>query len=454
MSLFETRHIYEISELTRLIKLLFEESPISEVWVQGEVSNLSRPFSGHLYFKLKDKNSQVDCVIFKSLAEKLRFALEDGISIILQGKLTVYEPRGTYQIIGSRVEPLGIGALQLAFEQLKQRLEAEGLFDLSHKKPIPFLPRKIGVITSATGAAIRDILTIIRRRFYNVHILIHPVAVQGESAAEEIANAIDTMNKIGGIDVLIVGRGGGSIEDLWAFNEEVVARSIYASEIPAISAVGHEIDFTISDFVADYRAPTPSAGAEMVIPNKADLVRTLDSLKNRLYLSTSNQIEIMQRQLDNNKRRLMSSDARNRIQFFQQNIDYLLQRAYNVLSNSVERKKRILSEYQGRLLYAGVSKKVSEAQNKVTNLQQKLLNTNQQLINTRKERFGIALSKLSSLSPLSTLQRGYSLCRKYPDMETIRGISSVSIGDEVEVVLKDGEIVCKVQQVIAKNELR
>ena len=454
MSLFETRHIYEISELTRLIKLLFEESPISEVWVQGEVSNLSRPFSGHLYFKLKDKNSQVDCVIFKSLAEKLRFALEDGISIILQGKLTVYEPRGTYQIIGSRVEPLGIGALQLAFEQLKQRLEAEGLFDLSHKKPIPFLPRKIGVITSATGAAIRDILTIIRRRFYNVHILIHPVAVQGESAAEEIANAIDTMNKIGGIDVLIVGRGGGSVEDLWAFNEEVVARSIYASEIPIISAVGHEIDFTISDFVADYRAPTPSAGAEMVIPNKADLVRTLDSLKNRLYLSTSNQIEIMQRQLDNNKRRLMSSDARNRIQFFQQNIDYLLQRAYNVLSNSVERKKRILSEYQGRLLYAGVSKKVSEAQNKVTNLQQKLLNTNQQLINTRKERFGIALSKLSSLSPLSTLQRGYSLCRKYPDMETIRGVSGVSIDDEVEVVLKDGEIVCKVQQVIAKNELR
>ncbi|MDQ1327975.1 MAG: exodeoxyribonuclease large subunit [Candidatus Poribacteria bacterium] len=354
MSLFETRHIYEISELTRLIKLLFEESPISEVWVQGEVSNLSRPFSGHLYFKLKDKNSQVDCVIFKSLADKLRFAPEDGISIILQGKLTVYEPRGTYQIIGSRVEPLGVGALQLAFEQLKQRLETEGLFDPAHKKPIPFMPRKIGVITSATGAAIRDILTILRRRFYNVHILIHPVAVQGESAAKEIAGAIDAMNKIGGIDVLIVGRGGGSIEDLWAFNEEVVARSIYASEIPVISAVGHEIDFTISDFVADYRAPTPSAGAEMVIPNKADLIRTLDSLKNRLYLSMYNQMELMQRRLETNQRRLMSSDARNRIQFFQQSIDYLLQRVYNILSNSIERKKRILSEYQGRLLYAGL----------------------------------------------------------------------------------------------------
>jgi len=449
MSLFETRHIYEVSELTRLIKLLFEESPISEVWVQGEVSNLSRPFSGHLYFKLKDKNSQVDCVIFKSLADKLKFIPEDGISLILQGRLTVYEPRGTYQIIGNRVEPLGIGALQLAFEQLKQRLEAEGLFDPEHKKPIPFMPRNIGVITSATGAAIRDILTILRRRFYNVHVIIHPVLVQGEGAADDIAKAIDTMNKIGGIDVLIVGRGGGSIEDLWAFNEEVVARSIYASEIPVISAVGHEIDFTMSDFVADYRAPTPSAAAEMVIPNKVDLVRTLDSLKNRLYLSISNQIELMQRQLETNQRRLMSSDARNRIQFFQQNIDYLLQRAYNVLSNSIERKKRILSEYQGRLLYAGVPRKTFEAKNKVANLQQRLININQQIINKKKERFGIALAKLNSLSPLSILQRGYSLCRKYPDMETIRGISGVSIGDEVDVVLSDGEIVCKVQQVIA-----
>jgi exodeoxyribonuclease VII large subunit len=451
MSLFETRHIYEVSELTRLIKLTLEESPISEVWVQGEVSNLSRPYSGHLYFKLKDKGSQIDCVIFKSLADKLRFMPEDGISLSLQGRLTVYEPRGTYQIIGNWIEPLGVGALQLAFEQLKQRLEAEGLFDLANKKPLPFMPRKIGVITSATGAAIKDILTILRRRFYNVHILIHPVAVQGEGSAEEIAGAIDTMNKIGGIDVLIVGRGGGSIEDLWAFNEEVVARSIYASEIPVISAVGHEIDFTISDFVADYRAPTPSAAAEMVIPNKADLVRTLDSLKSRLYLSMSNQMEMMQRQVQNNQRRLMLSDARNRIQFFQQNIDYLLQRTYNVLSKSVERKKRVLSEYQNRLLYAGIPKKASEAKNKVANLQQKLINKEQQIINTKEERFGIALAKLNSLSPLSILQRGYSLCRKYPDMETIRGISSISIGDDVEVVLKDGEIICKVQQINANT---
>ena len=451
MSLFETRHIYEVSELTRLIKLVLEESPISEVWIQGEVSNLSRPYSGHLYFKLKDKDSQIDCVIFKSLADKLKFMPEDGISLSLQGRLTVYEPRGTYQIIGNWIEPLGVGALQLAFEQLKQRLEAEGLFDPANKKPIPFLPRKIGVITSATGAAIRDILTILRRRFYNVHILIHPVAVQGEGSAEEIAEAIDTMNKIGEIDVLIVGRGGGSIEDLWAFNEEVVARSIYASEIPIISAVGHEIDFTISDFVADYRAPTPSAAAEMVIPNKADLLRTLDSLKSRLYLSMSNQMEMMQRQVENNQRRLMLSDARDRIQFFQQNIDYLLQRVYNVLSKSVERKKRVLSEYQSRLLYAGIPKKASEAKNKVANLQQKLINIGQQIINTKEERFRIALAKLNSLSPLSILQRGYSLCRKYPDMETIRGISSVSIGDDVEVVLKDGEIVCKVQQINANE---
>ena len=262
--MLEARQIYKVSEVTGIVKRTLENSPIASLWLEGEVSNFVRHSSGHLYFTLKDSKSQIKCVIFRSSADRLRFAPESGISIILYGKLTVYEPRGEYQIIGTRVEPLGIGDLQLAFEQLKNRLGAEGLFDEAHKKPIPLVPQRVGVITSPTGAAIRDILNVMGRRFSNVSILIHPVSVQGNAAPGEIAAAIDTMNAVGGLDVLIVGRGGGSVEDLWAFNEEVVARSIYASEIPVISAVGHEIDFTISDFVADYRAPTPSAAALLV----------------------------------------------------------------------------------------------------------------------------------------------------------------------------------------------
>ncbi|MEK7395914.1 MAG: exodeoxyribonuclease VII large subunit [Candidatus Poribacteria bacterium] len=450
MSLFEAQHIYKVGELTRMIKSILEESPLSDVWVEGEVSGLSRPFSGHLYFKLKDKDSQIDCVIYKGMAERLRFLPENGISVILWGKITVYEPRGAYQIIGYKVEPLGLGALQLAFEQLKQRLDAEGLFDAEHKKPIPFLPKKIGVITSATGAAIRDILTIIRRRFNNVHILIHPVAVQGEGSAKEIAQAIENMNKIADIDVLIIGRGGGSVEDLWSFNEEVVARSIYASDIPIISAVGHEIDFTISDFVADIRAATPSSAAEIVIPNKADLVKTLEILKSRLYLSVTTRIEQEQRRLEAHQRRMASSDVRNMISSYQQNIDFFLQRAYDVISKKIEQKRRIVLEYQSKFLYAGVPTMASDARNQVNNLTQRLTNLIHQIIEEKSKHFNIGIAKLDALSPLSILKRGYSLCRKPLNRETVRNTSDVSIGDNVVVTLIDGEIVCNVEDIKVK----
>jgi exodeoxyribonuclease VII large subunit len=451
MSLFETQHIYKVSELTRTIRLILEESHISEVWVEGEVSNLRRPFSGHLYFDLKDAESQINCVIFKNQANKFKFTLEDGISIILQGRLTVYEPRGNYQIIGNRVEPIGLGALQLAFEQLKQKLEAEGLFDLEHKKPLPFMPRNIGVITSATGAAIRDILSIIRRRFYNVHILIHPVTVQGDAAPTEIASAIDLMNEIGGLDVLIIGRGGGSIEDLWAFNAEIVARSIYASEIPIISAVGHEIDFTIADFVADYRAPTPSAAAEIVVPNKADLVRTLDSLKSRLYINMENYIELTRNQLENSQARLKSVDIRNRIRFLQQSIDYIMQRAYDVLRDYINEKRHEFSENKVKLLYPGLPSKIPKIRSNQAELQQKLLTSMKDALRDKKERLGVVLAKLDALSPLSIMKNGYSISRKYPSKKPIKSITDTSIGDEVEIRLSDGSLICEVQQIIEED---
>ena len=315
----DTRQVYKVSEVTRIVKSVLENSLISTLWVEGEVSNFSQPSSGHLYFTLKDAKSQIKCAIFRPAADRLRGMLEDGASVILYGRLSVYEPRGEYQIIGTRVEPLGLGALQLAFERLKKRLEAEGLFDEAHKKPIPLVPQKVGVITSPTGAAIRDILNVMDRRFSNVSVLIYPTTVQGEGAAKQIAAAIDTMNQLGGLDVLIVGRGGGSAEDLWAFNEEIVARSIYASEVPVISAVGHEIDFTIAD--------------------KAALVRNLAGINTRLRSNMDKQMQLLGRRLENIQNRLLSKSGLDRVHMLQQNIDDLLQRCTVNIQHSLEARR-------------------------------------------------------------------------------------------------------------------
>lgn len=401
----ETRQIYKVSEVTRIVKSVLENTLISTLWIEGEVSNFSQPSSGHLYFTLKDDKSQIKCAIFRPAADRMRGMLESGASIILYGKLSVYEPRGEYQIIGTRVEPLGLGALQLAFERLKKRLEAEGLFDEAHKKPIPLVPQRVGVITSRTGAAVKDILNVMGRRFSNISVLINPVLVQGAGAAEQIAAAIDTMNELGGLDVLIVGRGGGSAEDLWAFNEEIVARSIYASEIPIISAVGHEIDFTIADFVADRRAATPSVAAELVVANKTDLARNLEGLTSRLRNSMINQTQLLDRRLENIHDRLVSKSGLDRIRMFQQNIDDLLQRCSVNVQHSLEVKR---------------------------------------------EKFTKSVAELNALSPLAILQRGYSVCLQYPSKKLVRNASEVTAGDKVEVKLANGEIICEVERALTE----
>lgn len=455
MAVFETRQVegeqevrlHTVSEVTRIIKSLLEDSPIADLWVEGEVSNFRRHSSGHLYFTLKDADSQIKCVIFRSSASRLRFVPEDGISVILHGKLTVYGPQGIYEIIGTSVKPLGLGALQLAFEQLKQRLEAEGLFDEAHKKPIPLVPQRVGVITSPTGAAIRDILNVSVRRFSNVSILIHPVTVQGEGAAEEIATAIDTMNDIGGLDVLIVGRGGGSVEDLWAFNEEVVARSIYASRIPIISAVGHEIDSTIADLVADRRAPTPSAAAEMVVANKADLVGSLNGLNGRMHRSMGSRMQLLRERLGNIQHRLSSKDGRDKIHSFQQNIDDLLSRSYRVLSNSVERRRNLFESYHEKLMYIGMPARISETRKEIANLERRCITSIQHLLGSKEDKFKTALAELNALSPLSILQRGYSICFRHPSEEIIRSATEVSAGDKIGVKLASGQIICEVEEV-------
>jgi exodeoxyribonuclease VII large subunit len=282
--------IYSVSEITRGIKILLEEN-YSDVWIEGEISNFKPAGSGHFYFSLKDDQSQIRSVMFRGSNQNLKFRPENGLQVLAYGRVTVYEPRGEYQIIVEHLEPKGAGALQLAFEQLKKKLEAEGLFNADRKRPIPFLPSKIGIITSPTGAVIRDMIHVLTRRFPNVQILLHPVPVQGEGAAEEIAGAIGLMAARDDLEVLIVARGGGSVEDLWAFNEEAVARAIAASRVPVISAVGHETDFTIADFVADLRAPTPSAAAELAVPVLEDLLETIGQKRRRLYQAIDQQIE-------------------------------------------------------------------------------------------------------------------------------------------------------------------
>ncbi len=291
------KHIYTVSELTRYIRVVLEDT-FPQVWVEGEISNFTRHSSGHMYFSLKDENSVLNCVLFRGASQNIKFNIENGLKVVCFGKIGVYEKRGQYQLYVDRIEPKGLGALQLAFEQLKERLRKEGLFDEAHKKPIPYLPYKIGVITSPTGAAIRDILRVTRQRFQNVDLIISPVRVQGKGAEFEIAEAIKDFNRFDDIDVIIVGRGGGSLEDLWAFNEEVVARAIYDSRIPIISAVGHEVDWTIADFVADFRAPTPSAAAQQVIPKKEDLKERIEDAIRRLKKQPSGAVQQYQQRLD------------------------------------------------------------------------------------------------------------------------------------------------------------
>ncbi len=292
--------ILTISELTRDIKEVLE-NVFSDVAVEGEVSNLSQPASGHVYFSLKDETSSIKCALFRNVAIKVKFALSDGMKVVCSGRVGVYEKSGQYQLYVNTVEPKGQGALQLAFEQLKERLSKEGLFDEAHKKSLPFLPETIGVVTSPTGAVVRDILHVLDRRFPEAHVIISPVRVQGEEAAQEVSAAIKEFNELGNVDVIILARGGGSLEDLWCFNEEKVARAIYDSAIPIISAIGHETDYTIADFVADRRAPTPSAAAEIVLPSRLELNERIENSLTHLWRSLKDKVPQYEQRLDDLK---------------------------------------------------------------------------------------------------------------------------------------------------------
>ena len=404
----KTRRIFTVSEITQDIKLILE-SNFAEVWVEGEVSNFRQYPSGHDYLSLKDQAAILTAVIFNRNSKEIKFKIEDGLKVICLGKVEVYAPRGQYQLIIEKIEPKGIGSLQLALEQLKQKLEKEGLFSLAHKRPIPYLPSRIGVVTSLSGAAIKDVLKVLERRFKDVHIIINPVRVQGENAKEEIALGIKDFNdfnsRVSGnerIEVMIVGRGGGSTEDLWAFNEEVVARAIYHSQIPVISAVGHERDVTIADLVADLRAATPSVAAEIVIPKKEDLKDNLDSLIKNLKQSF---LDLGQN--------------------FQDTIDALMHRLR--LKNPVV----LIDEYKQR------------AQDYARQISVRMTH----FMKLKQSEFTKAIEKLSGLSPLNILARGYSITFKMADGAVIKEAKAIKAGEVIKTRLHKGEILSQVREV-------
>lgn len=437
------RALYTVSALTALLRLHIE-SAFSDIWVEGEVSNLRIPTSGHAYFTLKDANSQIRAVLFRSAGRALRFALQDGIHLVCRGRVSVYEPRGDYQVIVEHAEPKGMGALQLAFEQLKQRLAAEGLFDQARKRPLPFLPSRIGVVTSPTGAAIRDIVQVARKRFPAIEIVLNPVAVQGDSAAGEIARAIAELNEFGGFDVLIVGRGGGSLEDLWPFNEEIVARAIAASRIPVVSAVGHEIDYTIADFVADVRAPTPSAAAELVIRDRQDLLSQAKSLRGRILQAVRADLRDRRARVEAERRGLLDPTAL--VARAIQRRDDLEMRLRLAQVNRLGGVRAAVEALRQDALLRSPMQRIQRGLTMLPHLRTRLHQRMRVALELWRRSLQEAVGAIHALSPLAILARGYSITRRWPDLTILRAASDAAPGEAVHVRLASGELLCEVRR--------
>lgn len=438
------QEILTVTELTATIKSLLE-STFGFLWVTGEISNLKKPRSGHVYCTLKDENSQIRAVVFRQTLRNIGFDLEDGMNVVCRGRLSVYQQRGEYQLIIDAAEPRGLGALQMAFEQLKKRLDEEGLFDPSRKQNIPFLPRRIGIVTSATGAAIRDILNITRRRYPSIDILIAPVRVQGMEAPPEICEAIETLNTIEDVDVIIVTRGGGSLEDLFPFNDERVARAIYESKIPVISAVGHEIDFTIADFVADLRAPTPSAAAELVVPIKKELVDTVRNLRLRVINSNQRMTLRLTERLSWYYERV--KDPRRRIEDLKMSVDDLSERLISGLRYGCDARERQLTHYEGLLKLMNPVTGIHNEILKLDAMKKGFVSVFQQVMSGLKQRLQKDMALLNLLSPLAVLDRGYGIVRKLPDGTIIKSINAVAIGNNVNVTVSTGSFNAQVTQI-------
>ncbi|MCM3566665.1 exodeoxyribonuclease VII large subunit [Neobacillus mesonae] len=442
----EQRYL-SVNALTKYIRRKFDADPhLRNIPVRGEISNFKQHSSGHMYLTLKDEKARIQAVMFASSSRTMKFKPENGMKVIVKGDITVFEPNGQYQIYIKEMQPDGIGELFLAYEQLKQRLGEEGLFSPEKKKPLPLFPKTVGVITSPTGAAIRDVITTIKRRYPIVNILVFPVLVQGDQAAPSIAKAIKKANKRKDIDVLIVGRGGGSIEELWAFNEELVARAIHDSTIPIISAVGHETDFTIADFVADLRAPTPTGAAELAVPH-------IDELMERILQRQTRLIRVMQEKFRFEKERLYRAQKSYAFRYPQRLYEQKLEQVDKLTELLVRGSSRLtlLKKDQYETLYKRLQQKnpkavLHEASVRTERVQKELKRSMEQILTKKETDFKRVISTLQALSPLKIMERGYSLAYN-AENRLVKSIDQVKVDDQVQIQLTDGSLICKVDRI-------
>jgi exodeoxyribonuclease VII large subunit len=425
-SLVKPDKIYTVTEITRLVKLELETS-FPFLWVEGEISNFHRHQSGHIYFTLKDEMSQLRAVMFRSEARQVLFELKDGLQVVARGRINVYEPRGEYQLLAEVIEPKGKGALQLAFEQLKEKLRKEGLFEPAHKKKLPLLPKKVGVVTSPRGAAIVDILRTLERRFARLHVLIYPVKVQGEGAGDEIVQGIEFLGRYPGLEVIIVGRGGGSMEDLWAFNEEKVARAIYSCPVPVISAVGHEIDFTIADFVADVRASTPSAAAEILVEKEQSFVERIENLEKGIIHHLKYFLQVRKQEVTSLTHHRAFQNMQVKLLNLEQKVDELETKAWNTIR--------------------ALQRQIGEEKSLALLLEEKMRNILKEMVQKFLARWESLSVQLHNLSPLNILKKGYALCWKDGGNILIRRIDEVKKEEDVTVSFFKGEFSCLVKEV-------
>lgn len=434
-----------VKELTRYIKMRLEQDQrLTDVWVRGEISNFTRHSSGHMYFTLKDADSRVKAIMFASYNQRLPFIPKDGTKVLAKGGISVYERDGQYQMYVTQMQPDGIGSLYLAYEQLKQRLEAEGLFAPHRKKPLPRFPRAIGVVTSPTGAAVRDIIITLQRRFPAVPVQLYPVLVQGVQAAPSIVKAIQRLNEAGEVELLIVGRGGGSLEELWAFNEEAVARAIFASRIPVISAVGHETDFTIADFVADLRAATPTAAAELAVPHHMELRQQLAADRERMNKALQRRLQESRERLARVRRSPYLTNPRKQLLEPVERLDRLTEQLGFRMNKRLAAAREARTGLSHRLARHHPGEQVLYAKRRRDEASRRLGAAMQALLKDKQAGFATALRQLDALSPLKVMQRGYSLVYNESESALVKSIHQLQPGDLVKVRLADGRLDCHV----------
>ncbi|MGE3176411.1 MAG: exodeoxyribonuclease VII large subunit [Vicinamibacterales bacterium] len=444
------RRALTVSQLTAQVRDLLE-SEFYEVWVEGEISNCRMWNTGHVYFTLKDAGAQIKAVLFRSALRYLKFKPEDGLKVVARGRVSVYEPKGEYQIVCEHLEPQGYGALQLAFEQLKARLQDEGLFDPARKRPLPALPRKIGIVTSLDGAAIQDILKVLGRRHATAQIVVKPARVQGEGASVEIARGLKALGHVPGVDVIIVARGGGSIEDLWSFNEEIVARAIALCKVPVISAVGHETDVTIADFVADLRAPTPSAAAELVIAAKDEFTSRIDRLAGRLRAAARERVRALSRRLQAATARPAFAGYEGRLANRGRQVAEMSHALARVGRDAILRRERRHQSLQRRLDTCDLGRRLQGIRTRLVTQDNRAAAAMARRRHKAEARLRECAGRLDGLSPLAVLGRGYAVCWNADRSVALRDAAQASPGETVHVTLSRGELACEVRSADARS---